>query len=45
VHCAITSFGFDTMNNGAPITGSRSGAKIEGNRCLRLEMGAFNGSP
>ena len=23
VHCAITSFGFETMNIGAPITGMR----------------------
>jgi hypothetical protein len=23
VHCAMTSFGFDTMNIGAPITGMR----------------------
>jgi hypothetical protein len=30
VHCAITSFGFDTMKRGAPITGRRSRERIEG---------------
>jgi hypothetical protein len=31
------------MNSGAPITGRRSGAKIDGNRAERLNSGAFNG--
>jgi hypothetical protein len=43
VHWAMTSAGLETMNNGAPITGRRSGAKTGGNRGERLNSGAFNG--